>query len=177
MLFTNIATAALAVLAVLAPSALTAPAPEAVGVEVPVAEVAARAPEDIMAREIDELPTREVEEVKARDLEDLEARQAGTVTLQLFATNTCNSGSGGPHRTYNRNQCVALAAHTRGIKVIRGPCFSEPSCRGGLRIHADNCETVHTYEDGTCGKNPRTFKGWFCLNTQTQPRWSFKVVC
>ncbi|KAJ3945547.1 hypothetical protein N0V92_013440 [Colletotrichum tropicale] len=151
MLFTNIAPAALAALTVLVPSTLAAPAPEAVGVEVPVAEVAARAPEDIVAREIDELPTRDVEEV--------EARQANTVTLQLFGTNTCNSGSGGPHRTYNRNQCVTLAAHTRGINLIRGPCF------------------IYTYEDGTCGKNPRTFKGGFCLNTQTQPRWSFKVVC
>ncbi|KAI8289977.1 hypothetical protein K4K60_007224 [Colletotrichum sp. SAR11_57] len=159
MLFTNIAPAALPIFAVLPPSSLARPAPEAVGVEVPVAEVAARAPEDIVAREIDELPTREVKEVEARDLEDLEARQANTVTLQLFGTNTCNSGSGGPHRTYDRNQCVTLAAHTRGINLIRGPCF------------------IYTYEDGTCGKNPRTFKGGFCLNTQTQPRWSFRVVC
>ncbi|EQB49308.1 hypothetical protein CGLO_11385 [Colletotrichum gloeosporioides Cg-14] len=112
MLFTNIAPAALAVLAVLVPSALAAPAPEAVGVEVPVAEVAARAPEGIVIREIDELPTRGVEEVEARGLEDLEARQANTVTLQLFHTNTCNSGSGGPHRNYNRNQCHACGSHS-----------------------------------------------------------------
>ncbi|KAJ0383337.1 hypothetical protein COL922a_010676 [Colletotrichum nupharicola] len=156
MLFTNIAPAALAIFAVLPPSSLATPAPEAVGgVEVPVAEVAARAPEDIVAREIDELPTREVKEVEARDLEDLEARQANTVTLQLFGTNTCNSGSGGPHRTYDRNQCVTLAAHTRGINLIRGPCFKPEDLQGWiLSQHSDAASVVFQggVLDGIMGK-------------------------
>ncbi|KAK2752030.1 hypothetical protein CKAH01_06316 [Colletotrichum kahawae] len=106
MLFTNIAPTTIAILAILAPSALAVPSPEAVGVEVPVAEAAARGPEDSSA-------------------------------------------------------ALASVSHLAD----------------DMRTHADNCGTVHTHEDGTCGKNPRTFKGGFCLNTQTQPRWSFKVVC
>ncbi|KAF6831367.1 hypothetical protein CPLU01_06786 [Colletotrichum plurivorum] len=149
MLFNNLAPAALALCALLAP-ALAAPqqveyiAPEDGALDADVAnleiETVTPGTEGLFAREEDKI-----------------SRRADDITLQFYHGPNCPGG--GPHRSYSKNACISLSESTKGLRIIRGP----PRC------------TLRTYEDNRCTKTPRIITTNGCYDMRK--RWSVKVVC